>query len=128
MSLIKYNPVTSSQRQLVLVDRKSLWKGKPCAKLVKGKNSKGGRNNLGRITVFGKSAGAKKRIRFVDFKRFVALDGVVERLEYDPNRTAYIALVKYSDGQYSYIIAPEGLKKGDIVVSSNDAAIKVGNC
>ena len=128
MALINYNPVTPSQRQLVLVDKSGLWKGDPVKSLVKGKNTKGGRNNLGRITVFGKSRGAKKKYRVIDFKRSKQLSATVERFEHDPNRSANIALIKYSDNEYSYIIALENLKVGDKVVSSNSAEIAVGNC
>jgi large subunit ribosomal protein L2 len=128
MALINYNPVTPSQRQLVLVDKSGLWKGDPVKSLVKGKNTKGGRNNLGRITVFGKSRGAKKKYRVTDFKRSKELSATVERFEHDPNRSANIALIKYSDNEYSYIIALENLKVGDKVVSSNSAEIAVGNC
>lgn len=128
MALINYNPVTPSQRQLVLVDKSGLWKGDPLKSLVKGKNTKGGRNNLGRITVFGKSRGAKKKYRMVDFKRSKELSATVERFEHDPNRSANIALIKYSDNEYSYIIALENLKIGDKIISSNSAEIAVGNC
>ncbi|MFK7760539.1 MAG: 50S ribosomal protein L2 [Candidatus Midichloriaceae bacterium] len=128
MALINYNPVTPSQRQLVLVDKSGLWKGDPLKSLVKGKNTKGGRNNLGRITVFGKSRGAKKKYRIVDFKRSKELSATVERFEHDPNRSANIALIKYSDNEYSYIIALENLKIGDKIISSNSAEIAVGNC
>ena len=107
MALINYNPVTPSQRQLVLVDKSGLWKGDPVKSQVKGKNTKGGRNNLGRITVFGKSRGAKKKYRVIDFKRSKELYAIVERFEHDPNRSANIALIKYSDNEYSYIIALE---------------------
>ena len=128
MVLINYNPVTPSQRQLVLVDKSGLWKGDPIKSLVKGKNTKGGRNNLGRITVFGKSRGAKKKYRVIDFKRSKELSATVERLEHDPNRSANIALIKYSDNEYSYIIALENLKIGDKIISSDSAEIAVGNC
>ncbi len=128
MALINYNPVTPSQRQLILVDKSKLWKGEPIKKLVKGKHSKGGRNNLGRTTVFGKSKGVKKKYRIIDFKRDKELHAVVERLEYDPNRSAHIALLKYEDSEFSYIIAPENLKIGSKVVSSSSADIEVGNC
>ncbi|MBY0580290.1 MAG: 50S ribosomal protein L2 [Rickettsiales bacterium] len=128
MALINYNPVTPSQRQLVLVDKSGLWKGAPIKGLVKGKNSSGGRNNLGRITVYGKSRGAKKKYRIIDFKRTKELSATVERFEYDPNRSANIALIKYDDNEYSYIIALENLKIGDKIVSSNSAEIAIGNC
>ena len=128
MALINYNPVTPSQRQLVLVDKSGLWKGSPIKSLVKGKNTKGGRNNLGRITVFGKSRGTKKKYRIIDFKRSKELSATVERFEHDPNRSANIALIKYSDNEYSYIIALENLKIGDKIISSDSAEIAVGNC
>jgi large subunit ribosomal protein L2 len=128
MALINYNPVTPSQRQLVLVDKSGLWKGAPIKGLVKGKNSSCGRNNLGRITVYGKSRGAKKKYRIIDFKRTKELSATVERFEYDPNRSANIALIKYDDNEYSYIIALENLKIGDKIISSNSAEIAIGNC
>ena len=128
MALIKYNPTTPSQRQLILVDKKHLWKGKPKKELTTINHSKGGRNNLGRITVFGKSKGTKKKYRIIDFKRSRDTVATVERLEYDPNRSAHIALIKYDDGKYSYIIVPEGIKAADTVVSSPNAEIKIGNC
>lgn len=128
MALINYNPVTPSQRQLVLVDKSGLWKGAPIKGLVKGKNSSGGRNNLGRITVYGKSRGAKKKYRIIDFKRTKELSATVERFEYDPNRSANIALIKYDDNECSYIIALENLKIGDKIMSSNSAEIAIGNC
>ena len=128
MALIQYNPITPSQRQLILVDKKHLWKGKPKKELTITRHSKGGRNNLGRITVFGRSRGTKRKYRIIDFKRLKSIEAVVERLEYDPNRSAYIALIKYDDGEYSYIIAPEGIKIGDKILSSDNAEIKIGNC
>lgn len=128
MALVHYNPVTPSQRQLVLVDKSVLWKGSPVKNLVRGNNSKGGRNNQGRITVHGKSRGAKKKYRIIDFKRSKEMVAIVERFEYDPNRSANIALIKYSDNQYSYIIALENLKIGDRIISSSSAEIAVGNC
>jgi len=128
MALINYNPTTPSQRNLVLLNNSKLWKGKPLKKLTRGKNSKGGRNNLGRTTVFGKSRGTKKSYRIIDFKRNNTSPALVERLEYDPNRSANIALLKHHDKSYSYIIAPENLKIGQQVVSSPSAEIAVGNC
>ncbi len=128
MALVNYNPVTPSQRQLVLTNKSELWKGKPVKRLVQGNSSKGGRNNYGRITVFGKCRGSKKKYRLIDFKRNKSLEATVERLEYDPNRSAHIALIKFLDGQYSYIIAPEGLKVGTKIVSSSCAEIVIGNC
>jgi large subunit ribosomal protein L2 len=128
MALIKYNPTTPSQRQLILVNKSALWKGSAKKELLDTNNSKGGRNNLGRTTVFGKSKGVKRKYRIIDFKRIKDLHAVVERLEYDPNRSAHIALIKYADDEYSYILAPEGIKSGDKVFSSDRAEIKVGNC
>jgi len=128
MALKSFNPVTPSTRQLVLVDRSELWKGKPVKGLTEGKRKTGGRNNNGRITAWRKSGGHKQRYRVIDFKRrkFDA-PATVERLEYDPNRTAFIALVKYADGEQTYILAPQRLKVGDQVVSGEKADIKPGN-
>lgn len=128
MALLNYNPITPSRRQLVLVNRSHLWKGKPLKKLIKGKNSTGGRNNYGRTTIFGRFKGSKKKYRFIDFKRSKELESIVERVEYDPNRSANIALIKFLDGSFSYIIAPEGLKVGSKIISSNKADIAIGNC
>jgi large subunit ribosomal protein L2 len=128
MALKKYNPVTPGTRQLVLVDRSHLWKGKPEKSLVIGKSKTGGRNNLGRTTSFKKSGGHKRKLRIIDFLR--DRDGVkakVERLEYDPNRSAFIALIKYEDGELSYIIAPQKLAVGDVIESGPKADIKIGN-
>ncbi|MBO6043511.1 MAG: 50S ribosomal protein L2 [Acetobacter sp.] len=128
MALKHFNPVTPSLRATVLIDRKDLWKGKPLKSLTEGKNKTGGRNNMGRITSRFRGGGHKQSYRYVDFKRrkFDIL-GVVERLEYDPNRTAFIALVKYEDGQFDYILAPQRLKVGDQVVSGPYVDIKPGN-
>jgi large subunit ribosomal protein L2 len=128
MALKSFNPVTPSTRQLVLVDRSELWKGKPVKGLTEGKRKTGGRNNNGRITAWRKSGGHKQRYRVIDSKRrkFDA-PATVERLEYDPNRTAFIALVKYADGEQTYILAPQRLKVGDQVVSGEKADIKPGN-
>jgi len=128
MALKSFNPVTPSTRQLVLVDRSELWKGKPVKGLTEGKRKTGRRNNNGRITAWRKSGGHKQRYRVIDFKRrkFDA-PATVERLEYDPNRTAFIALVKYADGEQTYILAPQRLKVGDQVVSGEKADIKPGN-
>ncbi len=128
MALKKFNPTTPSQRQLILVDKSDLWKGKPVKSLTKGMANSGGRNNLGRITSFHRGGGHKQVYRFVDFKRNkVDVNATVERIEYDPNRTSYIALIKYDDGQLSYIIAPQRLNIGDVVVSGANADIKPGN-
>jgi large subunit ribosomal protein L2 len=129
MALKKFNPVTPSTRQLVLVDRSELWKGAPVKSLVAGKTKTGGRNNLGRITAWRKSGGHKQKYRIVDFARKKdGMSALVERIEYDPNRTAFIALIKYQDGELSYILAPQKLAVGDSVVSGSDVDIKVGNC
>ena len=128
MALKSYKPTTPAQRQLVLVDRSDLWKGKPEKSLTEGLRGQGGRNNLGRITVRFRGGGHKRRYRLVDFKRTkVDMIATVERLEYDPNRTAFIALIKYEDGTLSYILAPQRLAVGDQVVSGVKADIKPGN-
>ncbi len=129
MSLKSYKPYTKSTRTTILVDRKGLWKGRPLKSLTHGKVSSGGRNNLGRITSRAKGAGHKKRYREIDFYRN-KLDVVatVERIEYDPNRTSFIALVKYEDGLRNYILCPKNIKVGDNIVSGNKKEIKTGNC
>jgi large subunit ribosomal protein L2 len=129
MALKHFNPVTPSMRQLVLVDRSELYKGKPVKTLTEGKHSQGGRNNLGRVTVRFRGGGHKKSYRMVDFKRRGKADMVatVERLEYDPNRTAFIALIRYADDTLSYIIAPQRLAVGDQVVAGEQVDIKPGN-
>ncbi len=128
MALKLFKPNTPSQRQLVLIDRSELWKGKPVKSLIVGKKKTGGRNNLGRITTRHIGGGHKQLYRLIDFKRnkFDA-PAKVERIEYDPNRTAFIALIKYDDGVQAYIIAPQRLKVGDIVESGERVDIKVGN-
>src|SRR6202171_3193959 len=128
MALKTYNPTTPGQRQLVMVDRSALYKGKPVKALTEGKMGNGGRNNAGRITVRFRGGGHKKAYRMVDFKRNkVDVSAVVERLEYDPNRTAFIALIKYEDGEQAYILAPQRLSQGDTVVSGEHADVKPGN-
>src|ERR1700745_4074086 len=128
MALKKFNPTTPGQRQLVMVDRSALYKGKPVKALTEGKLSTGGRNNNGRITVRFRGGGHKKAYRMVDFKRDkVDVAAVVERLEYDPNRTAFIALVKYADGEQAYILAPQRLAVGDSVGAGNYVDVKPGN-
>lgn len=130
MTLKNYKATTPSLRQLVTVDRSELWKGSPLKILTENKTKRYGHNNYGRVTVRHKSAGHKKVTRIIDFKRDkVDVSATVERIEYDPNRTSYIALVKYDDGVYSYIIAPNKLNVGDKVVSSkeNQIDIKTGN-
>ena len=128
MALRSYNPVTPSQRQLVIVDRSSLYRGKPVKALTEGKHSSGGRNNNGRITVRFRGGGHKKAYRIVDFKRRKHdVPATVERIEYDPNRTAFIALVKYQDGEQTYILAPQRLAQGDTIVSGSHVDVKPGN-
>ena len=128
MALKTYKPTTPGRRQLVTVDRADLWKGKPEASLTEGLRKKGGRNNLGRVTVRFRGGGHKRRYRLVDFKRDkVDMPATVERLEYDPNRTAFIALVRYEDGEKRYILAPQRLNAGDVVVSGERVDIKPGN-
>jgi large subunit ribosomal protein L2 len=128
MALKTYNPTTPSQRQLVLVDRAGLYKGKPLKELTEGQNANGGRNNNGRITVRFRGGGHKQTYRNVDFKRRkFGVNAKVERLEYDPNRTGFIALLKYDDGELSYILAPQRLAVGDIVVSGEHVDVKPGN-
>jgi large subunit ribosomal protein L2 len=128
MALKSYRPVTPSQRQLVLVDRSELYKGKPVKALTEGKASSGGRNNYGRITVRFRGGGHKQTYRIIDFKRRkLDAPAKVERIEYDPNRTAFIALVKYADGELAYILAPQRLQVGDTVVAGLQVDIKPGN-
>src|SRR5258708_3708056 len=119
MALKSFKPTTPSQRQLVIVDRSELWKGEPVKALTEGKREKGGRNNHGRVTV---------RYRIIDFKRTKHdLSAEVVRLEYDPNRSGFIALIKYEDGELAYILAPQRLKAGDKVVSGDKVDVKPGN-
>ena len=128
MALKTFKPSTAAQRQLVIVDRSELWKGKPVKTLTEGKPKSGGRNNNGRLTAFRVGGGHKKSYRTIDFKRNkFNVPATVERLEYDPNRTAFIALIKYKDGEQSYILAPQRLSVGDTVISSDKADIKPGN-
>ena len=129
MALKQFKPTTPSLRQLVIVDRSDLYKGKPLKALTEGKSSKGGRNNHGRITVRFRGGGHKQSYRIVDFKRRThqGIAAVVERIEYDPNRTGYIALIKFPDGTQSYILAPQRLAPGDEVVAGEQVDIKPGN-
>ncbi len=128
MALKKYNPITSSQRGLILVDRSELWKGRPVKKLTEGLSSKGGRNNAGRITARRRGGGHKRLYRKIDFKRRkFDVPATVERIEYDPNRSAFIALLKYEDGEQSYIVAPQRLAVGDVVVAGRSVDVKPGN-
>jgi large subunit ribosomal protein L2 len=128
MALKTFNPNTPSQRELVLVDRSALYKGKPVKSLTVGKSESAGRNNAGRITVRRRGGGHKKRYRVVDFKRRkFDMPATVERLEYDPNRSAFIALIRYEDGELSYILAPQRLQPGATVISGERADIVPGN-
>jgi large subunit ribosomal protein L2 len=128
MALKQFNPTTPGQRQLVMVDRSALYKGKPVKTLTEGKQSNGGRNNTGRITLRYRGGGHKQAKLKFDFKRrrFDA-PAKVERLEYDPNRTGFIALIKYDDGELAYILAPQRLGVGDTVVSGEYVDVKPGN-
>lgn len=128
MALKTYNPVTPSTRQLVQIDRSELWKGGPVKSLTEGVRKTGGRNNKGRVTTRHIGGGHKKLYRKVDFKRLTHdIPATVERLEYDPGRTAFIALIKYTNGTVSYILAPQRLKVGDTVVSGARVDVKPGN-
>ncbi len=128
MALKKYNPVTPSQRQLVIVDRSGLYKGKPVKGLTEGLTKSGGRNNYGRVTARFIGGGHKRTYRIIDFKRRkYDMVATVERLEYDPNRTAFIALIRYEDGELSYILAPQRLVAGDKVIAGESADVKPGN-
>src|SRR3954449_1897563 len=129
MALKTYNPTSPSMRQLVTVDRSELHKGKPVKKLTEGLHSSGGRNNLGRTTTRFRGGGHKRTYRLVDFKRRAkwGMVATVERLEYDPNRTAFIALVKYEDGEQAYILAPQRLQAADKVVAGAYVDVKPGN-
>jgi large subunit ribosomal protein L2 len=129
MALKTFKPITPGLRQLVIVDRRELYKGKPVKALTEGKIGTGGRNNLGRVTVRFRGGGHKQTYRYVDFKRrgHPGEAATVDRIEYDPNRTAFIALIRYADGELSYILAPQRLRVGDAVVSGARADIKPGN-
>src|SRR5271156_5866579 len=127
MALKTYKPSTPGLRQLAIADRSGLYKGKPLKSLTVGKSEKGGRNNAGRITVRFRGGGHKQSYRLVDFKRRKTETAKVERIEYDPNRSAFIALITYSDGEQSYILAPQRLSVGDEVVSGESVDVKPGN-
>jgi large subunit ribosomal protein L2 len=128
MALKNYNPITPGMRELVMVDRSDLYKGGPLKTLTEGLSKKGGRNNHGRITARRIGGGHKRRYRIIDFKRSKSgMAATVERIEYDPNRTAFIALIKYEDGEQAYIIAPQRLAPGDQVMSGVGSDIKPGN-
>ena len=128
MALKSYKPTSPARRGLILVDKSGLWKGKPVKKLVEGKNKTGGRNNKGHVTSRGIAGGHKQRYRLIDFKRRKwDMAATVERIEYDPNRTAFIALLKYEDGELAYIIAPQRLDVGDSVIAGHKTDVKPGN-
>ena len=128
MPLKKFRPNTPGTRGLTLVDKKGLWTGKPVKSLTAGLSKKGGRNNTGRITMRRKGGGHKAKYRIVDFKRNNTESATVDRIEYDPNRSSYIALITYTDGTKSYILAPKDLKAGDEVISGEKKEIRIGNC
>jgi large subunit ribosomal protein L2 len=129
MSLKTFKSYTKSTRGTVLVDRKNLWKGKPLKTLTTGKSSTGGRNNLGRITSRHRGAGHKNRYREIDFYRKKDdMKAKIERIEYDPNRSAFVALIKYEDNVKNYIIAPTNVKTGHEIISGRNKDIKIGNC
>ncbi len=128
MALKSYKPTTPGQRGLILIDRSDLWKGRPVKALSEGLTKKGGRNNSGRITMRRKGGGAKRLYRVVDFKRTKRdVSATVERIEYDPNRSGFIALIRYEDGEVSYILAPQRLSVGDMVMASLKTDVKPGN-
>ncbi|MFD1704879.1 50S ribosomal protein L2 [Methylopila henanensis] len=128
MALKTFNPITPSLRQLVIVDRSALYKGKPVKQLTEGLTSAGGRNNTGRVTVRFRGGGHKRTYRLIDFKRRkLDVPAKVERIEYDPNRSAFIALIRYEDGELSYILAPQRLGVGDTVVAGAQVDVKPGN-
>ena len=128
MGLKTFKPYTKSTRGTVIVDKSALWKGSPYKPLTRGQKSTGGRNNYGRITSRHKGGGAKHKYRVIDFYRKKKnMPASIERIEYDPNRTSYIALIKYEDNERSYIICPQGLKVGDKVISGENVEIKIGN-
>jgi large subunit ribosomal protein L2 len=128
MALKSYKPTTPGQRGLVLIDRSELWKGRPVKALTEGLTKSGGRNNTGRITMRRMGGGAKRLYRIIDFKRRKHdMPALVERIEYDPNRSAFIALIRYDDGEAAYILAPQRLAVGDKVVSGDKTDVKPGN-
>src|SRR5688500_14757995 len=128
MALKQFKPTSAGIRHVIIVDRSALDKGKPLKELTEGLKKSGGRNNYGRLTAFRNGGGHKRRYRLVDFKRRkFDVAATVERLEYDPNRSAFIALIKYADGELAYILAPQRLKGGDEVVSGAKVDIKPGN-
>ena len=129
MSLKTFKPYTKSQRSTVLVDKSNLWKGKPYKALTKKKRASKGRNNMGRITSRNSGGGHKQRYRQVDFyRKKINMTAKVERIEYDPNRSCYIMLVKFEDGEKFYYLAPQNIKVGDTVQNGTNIEIKKGNC
>ena len=129
MALKTFKPYTKSTRGTIIVTREGIWKGKPIKSLSIGKKSSSGRNNLGRITSRRRGSGHKQKYREIDFYRNKHdIEAVVERIEYDPNRTSHIMLVKYEDGERAYILVPQNMKIGDKIVSGNKKEIKIGNC
>ena len=129
MALKTFKPYTKSTRGTVLVDKSGLWKGDPFKPLTVGQHSTGARNNMGRITSRHRGGAHKHKYRIIDFYRSKRdIKGVVERIEYDPNRTSYIALIKYEDNDMKYIICPQNLEIGDTVEAGKKVEIKVGNC
>ena len=125
MALKNYNPTSPARRGLILVDKSGLYKGKPVKSLTEGKRKTGGRNNKGHVTSRGMAGGHKQKYRYVDFKRRKwDVEGTVERIEYDPNRTAFIALVRYADDELAYIIAPQRVAVGDKVVAGERTDVK----
>jgi large subunit ribosomal protein L2 len=128
MALKQFRPTSPGRRELVIVDRGELYKGKPVKALTEGLTKSGGRNNVGRVTAFRHGGGHKRTYRKIDFKRRKwDIEATVERLEYDPNRTAFIALIKYTDGELAYIVAPQRLKAGDTIVAGERVDVKPGN-
>ena len=128
MALNTYKPTSAGRRQLILVDKSELYKGKPEKSLTKGISKTGGRDNFGHVTSRRVGGGHKRSYRVIDFKRKkFDIEATVERIEYDPNRTAFIALISYNDGEKAYILAPQRLKAGDKIISASKADIKPGN-
>tara|TARA_Y100000590_G_scaffold63616_1_gene68269 strand:+ start:1118 stop:1951 length:834 start_codon:yes stop_codon:yes gene_type:complete len=129
MALKTFKPYTKSTRGTVLIDRKNLWKGKPYKPLTSVNNSSRGRNNLGRITARNVGGGHKQKYRIIDFhRRKFDMKANVERVEYDPNRSCYIMLVKFDDNKKFYYLAPKDIKVGDTVQNGSNGEIKTGNC
>ena len=129
MSLKSFKPYTKSTRGTILVNKDNLWKGKPFKSLTSPKRSSSGRNNYGRITSRNTGGGHKQKYRNIDFyRKKINLSGQVERIEYDPNRTCYIMLVKFDDGERFYYLAPQKIKIGDKIQNGSNIEIKIGNC